>query len=214
MQTIPLQVQARKEGDTAKTLRTEDKVPCVLYGNEQENVGFTCDYSELYRTYAKAGESVIIDLDIDGKKVPALFHEVQFAPVTDKIIHVDFYAVNMKKEIEASVPVEFIGESEAVKTGGIFVAVHDHLTVKCLPGNLPQHLEVNIDGMTEFGSSVLVSDVVVPQGVEILDEQELMLATVQEPRQEKEPEAAESAGEAGASGEAAKTDEGGEEKSE
>lgn len=212
MSTIPLKAEARKDNDVAKNIRAEDRVPCVLYGNEQENTNITCDYSELYRVYSKAGESVIVDLDIDGKKVPALFNEVQFTPVTDRILHVDFYAVNMKKEIEANVPVEFTGESEAVKgLGAVFVTVSDTLTVKCLPTDLPQHLEVSIEGLNEFGDSVLVSDITVPSGVVIVEEPDTMLATVQEPRKEEEPEPTE--GEEGAAGaEGAEAAEGGEKK--
>ncbi|MCA9370714.1 MAG: 50S ribosomal protein L25 [Candidatus Peregrinibacteria bacterium] len=188
LKTVPLQAKSRKEGDSAKVLRAEDTVPCVLYGNAQENTGITCDYSELFRAYAKAGASVIVDLDVDGKKVPVLFHEVQFAPVSDKIVHVDFYAVDMKKEIEAMVPIEYTGVSEAVKNGGVLVTVHDHLSVKCLPSNLPAHIEVAIDSLKEFGDAIHVSDVTIPSGVTVHEEPETMLATVQEPRQEKAPE--------------------------
>lgn len=220
MQTVPLSAQARKADVSANTVRSEGKVPCVLYGNDQKNVSVECDYSEIYRAYAKAGESVIVDLDVDGTTVPSLFYEVQFDPVSDKITHVDFYAVDMKKEIEANVPIEFTGESEAVKgLGGVLVTVHDHLYVKCLPKDLPQHLEVSIEPLKEFGDSILVSDVALPSGVTVSEEPDAMLATVQEPRKEAEPEATEGE-EGGADAEKAaeateeKKEEGGEEKSE
>lgn len=184
MQTIPLTTEALSDGAVAKTIRSEGKVPCVLYGNDVEHTRFMCDYSELFRVYAKAGESVIVDLDVNGTKVPSLFHEVQFEPVSDKIVHVDFYAVDMKKEIEARVPLNFVGESEAVKGGGVLVQVLDHLTVKCLPSDLPQHLDVDITVLNEFSDSILVSNVPVPENVEVAEEQDAMIATVQEPRRE------------------------------
>ena len=70
-----------------------------------KNVSLQCAYNDIYKAYASAGRSTLIDLDADGKKVPVLFHKLQFDPVSDKITHVDFYAVDMKKEIEAEVPI-------------------------------------------------------------------------------------------------------------
>ncbi len=198
---LPLQTEARKDA-TAKTVRADGKVPCVLYGNDVDHTQLACDYSELYRTYAKAGESVLVELDIDGKKVPVLFHELQFEPVSDEITHVDFFAVDMKKEIEARVPLRFTEESLAVKElGGVLVTVMDHVSVKCLPTALPSHLEVSIEKLDTFADSVVVSDIAIPSGVAITDDLEAMVATVQEPRREAEPEVVEGAeGEEGAEG--------------
>lgn len=208
---IPLQTEARPEA-MAKSIRSEGKVPCVLYGNDVEHTQLSCDYSELFRTYAKAGESVLVELDIDGKKVPVLFHELQFDPVSDAITHVDFFAVDMKKEIEARVPLHFEGESGAVKElGGVLVTVMDHVSVKCLPTALPSHLEVSIETLETFTDSITVTDIAVPSGVTISDDVDAMIATVQEPRREAEPEVAEVAeGEEGegAEGEKAEGEEG------
>lgn len=186
---IPLQTQARTEGASAKEIRTSGSVPCVLYGNETENTQFMCDYSEIFRVYSKAGESVIVELDVGGKKIPSIFHAIDFAPVSDKIIHVDFYAVNMKKEIEANIPLNFVGEAPAVKDmGGVMVTVLDAVTVKCLPTDLPQHLDIDATKLADFTSALLVSDIEVPSGVVIVDDADSMVATAQEPRKEEEPE--------------------------
>ena len=215
MQTIPLSTEPRTEDVVSKDVRIAGRVPCIVYGNEVDHTQVTCDYSELYRVYSKAGESVVVNLGVKGKNVPVLFHEVQFAPVSDKIIHVDFYALNMKKEIEAHIPIEFTGTSQAVESGGTLVTVQDTLTVKCLPTDLPQHLEASIEPLKEFGDALLVSAVTAPAGVVIIEDPDTMLATVQEPRQEEEP--AESATEAEgvkAEGDKEKSGEGGAEKSE
>ncbi len=226
MDMIPLKTQARDAEKTAKILRKESLVPCVVYGNETENTSIQCDYSTLYKAYATAGGSTIVELDIEGKKVPVLFHELSFDPVSDKIIHVDFYAVNMKKEIETQVPLEFTGEAEAVESlGGVLITTLDHVTVTCLPTNLPSSLQVSIEGLQTFADAVHVSDIVAPEGVAIVDDVEAVVATVQEPRKEEEPVAEEGAEGEGSEGEAAggegeKKDgeeggsEGGEEKSE
>lgn len=214
MDTVALSVQARDAEKAAKQLRNEDIVPCVLYGNDVENSSFQCDHNELFKAYAKAGESTIVDLDANGKKVPVLFHSIDFHPVSDKIMHVDFYAVDMKKEIEAQVPVHFIGEAPAVKDlGGVLLTVIDHVAVRCLPANLPHSLDVDISKLETFADSLHISDIVVTGDVSIQADEEQVIATVQEPRR-AEPEPTEEGGEEGeegaAEGEGGEGDAGGE----
>lgn len=205
MKMISLKAQARTSEKNAKVLRRENIVPGVLYGNEAVNTSVQCDYSEIYKAYATGGGSTIVELDLDGKKIPSLFHAVSFDPVSDKIIHVDFYAVNLKKEIEAQIPLEFIGESAAVKDlSGVLVTTHDHVTVTCLPTNLPALIEVDLGALKTFEDALLVSDIVVPEGVVIADDLDMMIATVQEPRKEVE----ETPVEEGASAEGDKEQEG------
>ncbi|MBT5468396.1 50S ribosomal protein L25 [Candidatus Peregrinibacteria bacterium] len=183
MEMISLKAKARLADTPAKVLRRESIVPGVVYGNEAENTSIQCDYSEIYKAYVQAGGSTIVDLDIDGKKVPSLFHDLSFDPVSDRIIHVDFYAVNMKKEIEAQIPLEFIDESEAVKTlNGVLITTNDHVTVHCLPANLPHALHISLSSLKEFGDALHASDILPMDGVQIMDEPDTMIATVQEPR--------------------------------
>src|SRR3989344_1005192 len=185
MKMIPLKSEARDTKVAVNPLRRSGKVPCVLYGNAFANMSISCDHSELFRVYTKAGESVLVEIDVDGKKVPALFHDVAFAPVRNEIIHVDFYVVDMNKEIEAHVPVVFTGISPAVRDiGAVLVTVLDHLTIKCLPGDLPQHLEASIEGLAEFNDAIYVSDVKIPAKVKAMEDADSVVATVQEPRRE------------------------------
>ena len=184
MDTISLKANARPNDTTAKAIRKEGQVPCVIYGN-LDNTTIQCEHNDLYRAYAKAGESTIIELDVDGKNVPVLVQAIQLDPITDKIIHTDFYAVDMKKEIDARVPVQFEGESPAVKDlGGILIHPHDHVTVKCLPKDLPHSLTVSLENLKEFGDTISVGDIAVPNGVKIVDENDVVVATVQEKRKE------------------------------
>lgn len=190
MDMVPLSAQARVSDKTSKQLRRDDTVPCVLYGNKMENTSLQCTHKLLLQAYRKAGESTLVELEIaDGKKLPVLFHQVDLHPVSGNILHVDFFAVNMKKEIEAKVPVHWIGEAPAVKElGGVLVANIDHVTVRCLPVNLPHELTVDIGKIAEFGDAVTVADIQVPEGVIILEEPDQVIAAAQEPRQaEEEP---------------------------
>lgn len=183
MDTIALSSQIRDTSKTTNALRKSNLVPCIVYGNETENTQIMCEYNPLFKVYAKAGESTVIDLEMNGKTIPVLIHAIDFDPVTDRIIHVDFYAVNLKKAIEANVPLHFVGVSPAVKDeGGVLVTIRDHVTVECLPRDLPHAIEVDISGMVEFDEPIHVSDIVVPKGVTILDEPDTGIATVQQPR--------------------------------
>ena len=104
MDMVSLSAQARKTDITPKNLRKEGNVPVVLYGNDTEHLDLQCEVREIMKAYAQAGGSTLVDLDANGSKVPSLFHAVDFDPVSDKIIHVDFYAVDMKKEIDTDEP--------------------------------------------------------------------------------------------------------------
>ncbi|MDD5624014.1 MAG: 50S ribosomal protein L25 [Candidatus Peribacteraceae bacterium] len=186
MEMVPLTATARAK-ETAATLRRKGQVPCVLYGNEVQNSPLQCVYNDLFKAYVKAGESTLVELDAGGKKVPVLFHAVQFDVVSNRIAHVDFYAVNLKKEIEAHVPIHFEGESLAVKElAAIFVAVQDHVVVRCLPTALPHHIPVSLEKLAKIHDSILVSDLKMPAGVTVKDDPTAVIATVQEQRKEEE----------------------------
>ncbi|MCF7844398.1 MAG: 50S ribosomal protein L25 [Kiritimatiellales bacterium] len=190
MDTIALTVTARTTEQVAKHIRKEGNVPCVLYGNDIENTSLQCTHKDVLKAYSEAGKSTLVELDTGSKKVPVLFHQIEFHPVSDKILHVDFFAVDMKREIEAQVPIIHKGESPAVKDlGGILITPHDHVTVKCLPTALPHEIVVNIEKLEEFGAALTVADLEVADGVVIVEDPETVIATVQEPRKEEVVEA-------------------------
>lgn len=190
MDIISLTVAPRTAEHDTRVLRRESKVPCNVYGNDMKATSLSADHNEIYKVYSQAGESTLVELTIDGKKVPVLFHELQFDPVSDRITHVDFYAVNMKKEIDANIPVHIVGKSPAIADlGGILVMGHDHVKVMCLPANLPHALEVDISSIVEFDQHVSVKDIKVPTGVRIVDDADVVICSVQEPRKEEVQEA-------------------------
>ena len=214
MKTVSLSVEARAKDITPKDLRRDDVIPCVVYGNDTENTPIQCSHKALLNAYRQAGASTLVELTVNGKKLPVLFHAIDFHPVTEAIMHVDFYAVDMKKEIEAKVPVQFIGEAPAVKDlGGVLVTTLDHVTVTCLPTNLPQNLTVDISDLKEFGDAITIAALQIPEGVVISEEPTTVLVTIQEPRRAEEEETAEAEeGEEGAEGtEGAEGEEGKEE---
>lgn len=200
MDKVSLKASARTKDVTPGSIRRSGFVPGVIYGNI-ENTQVQCDERDLKRAYVKAGESTLVELDVEGKTVPVLFHALDFHPVSSRMTHVDFYAVDMKKEVEADVHIRFEGESFAVKEhGAIIVEALDTVTVRALPANLPHDLPADLSKLTEIGSTLTVADLSVPEGVTIITDPETVLAVAQEQRQE---EAAETVAAAPAEGAAA-----------
>lgn len=189
MDAVKLPTAPRAIIDSVKALRRAGKVPAVVYGNTT-NTTVSIDEVTLQKAYVKAGESTLVELDVNGTKVPSLFHAVDFDPVSDRIIHVDFYAVDMNKEVETDVHIRFEGEAPAVKElSAILVTAMHTVSVSALPANLPHDLPVDLSKLTEFGSTLTVADIAVPKGVKILNSPEDVIAIAQEPRPEEVEEA-------------------------
>ncbi len=195
MQMIPLPVLPRAKMSAAH-LRRQGSVPCVVYGNIH-NTLLQCNEKQLTKAYATAGESTLVELTIGEQKVPALFHALDFDPVTDKVIHVDFYAVDMKKEVETQVPLRFTGESPAAKDlAAIIVTPLDHVTVRALPTDLPHDIAVDLSLLLAFHDTITVASLQAPKGVTIIDPPETVLVVAQQPREEEIEEVKPAEGEA------------------
>lgn len=190
--TLKLTVTPRTEtGKAVSKLREKGFIPAVLYGREVEPMALSINYLDFSRAYKAAGESTLIEIIPEGKKpVNVLVHDVAVHPLTGRFLHIDFYQVNMKEEIETDVPLEFIGESVAVKAlSGVLVRSLEEVKVKCLPNDLPRALEVDLSKLTTFDDTIKIADIKLPEGVQMLDDLETIVATVAAPRSEAEMEA-------------------------
>lgn len=177
-------------GRRVKQLRVDGKIPAVLYGRAEENINLSLDRKEFEKLYKQAGSSTIVTVKIaDGESVKTLIFEPQYNPLTDKIMHVDFYKVNMKEEIHTEIPLSFIGESPAVKDlEGNLITSKDEIEVKCLPDKLVSEIEVDISVLKTFDDSIKISDLIIPEGIEVINEPEEIVAMVSAPRSEEELE--------------------------
>lgn len=190
--TLKLTVTPRTEtGKAVSKLREKGFIPAVLYGREVEPMALSINYLDFSRAYKAAGESTLIEITPEGKKpVNVLVHDVAVHPLTGRFLHIDFYQVNMKEEIETDVPLEFVGESAAVKAlSGVLVRSLEEVKVKCLPNNLPHALEVDLSKLATFDDAIKIADIKLPEGVQMLDDLETIVATVAAPRSEAEMEA-------------------------
>lgn len=189
MEMILLSAQTRPPAPPARALRRQGIVPCILYGYETDNTLLSCKEVPLQKAFTAAGQSTLVELDIGKRKVPVLFYHVAYDPVTDKIEHVDFYAVNMKEEVEAEVPVHFTDIAPATKeVGVILVTPLTHVTVRCLPSALPHALSVSLSSLEKIHDALFVRDISLPTGVSIIEDPETVIAIAQEQRIEEEPE--------------------------
>lgn len=183
-------------GKQVRRLRREGIVPANIYGHRKESVAVQVPRDSIAALIRSVGSSAIVEVAIGGenKARPALIKFVQRHAVTDEILHVDFYQVSMTEKMTLDVPLVLVGTPPAVKDyQGVLLQLLDSISIRTLPTDLPQHLEVDISGLAELESSVHISDIQVPQGVEILNEPEQMIARVETPRIAAEIEAEEAA---------------------
>lgn len=181
-------LRATDKKNSAKHVRNEGKIPCILYGGE-EIVHFAApELSFKYLVYSPHAKTV--DLNIDGKEYKAIMKDIQFHPVTDKILHIDFLQLNDEKEVEMDIPVKLTGSSSGVKEGGKLILKLRNLRVRSLPSLLPDKIVIAIDDIT-IGKAVRVQDIKM-EGVEMLDAPNNIIVTVKVTREvvEEKPAAA------------------------
>lgn len=177
--------------------RAEGLIPAIVYGAGSEPMSVSIDAARFNTLYAAAGESTLIDFSIEGAggATKVLIQDIQYDPVKRKVIHADLRQINMNKEMEATVPLSFIGESIAVKgLGGTLITSHDEVEVKCLPKNLVSHIEVDLSRLATFDDALYIKDIIVPASIVILDDPETLLAKVLAPLTEDQIKAMEEEG--------------------
>jgi large subunit ribosomal protein L25 len=138
-----------------KALRNAGKVPCVVYGGETP-ISFSAEeiaFKDL--VYTPNVHTVVVALE-DGTKLECILQDIQFHPVTDRILHIDFYQIFDDKELTMEIPVRTIGDAVGVKEGGVLRMVNRKLRVKALPGDLPDFIEADITDM-DIGQKMYVT---------------------------------------------------------
>jgi len=177
-------------GKNVKKLRRDGLLPAIVYGHSIEPVSISLDYKEASKTLDSISPSALVVLDIDGEKHYTLVRDKQRNPVRRTITHVDFQAVSLTETVRADVTVNLVGEAPAVETYlGILVPSLEQLSIECIPTNLPDRIDVDLSGLTEIGDSISVSDIVAPEGVEILnDPDEVVVVVIAQAAEEVEEE--------------------------
>lgn len=189
MEKVKLQVKKREVIKKAvKNLRRSGLIPAVIYGKGKPNLNLEVSQHDFEKIIREHGTSSILLLDVTGEgEKNVLIHELNHHPVTGVVTHVDFYEVSMTEKITTTVPLSFVGDSAAViDQGGSLATNKDEVEIECLPGNLPQNIEVDISVLVDFEAAIHIKDIKMPAGVEIKEDLEEMVVTVEPPRSEEE----------------------------
>lgn len=185
---LKLIIEKREGGKTV----ADAKIPAVFYGPKAESTPIWVNESEFTRVWKEAGESTVVTLSLDGEDHDTLIHDVDREPVKGLIRHVDFYVLEKGKKVEISIPLEFIGVSEAVKTlGGNLVKVLHEIEIEAMPKDLPHAIEVDISALVDFDSQIHAGDIKLPSGVTLKTDAEEVVALVAEAKEESEEAPAE-----------------------
>ncbi len=185
---ISLQATTRTHlGKKTKALKNQGQIPAVVYGPGEKNANIVIDEKEFKKVLHSAGESSLVDLMVEKEKRPVLIHEIQRDPVSDKIIHIDFYQADLKEEVEVSVPLVFEGVAPAEKDlGGTLNKNMLEIEVKALPQNLPHEIKVSVEGLKTFEDHILVKDLVLPKDVVTTKNPDEIVAQVLAPQKVEE----------------------------
>lgn len=213
---LEIAVNAREaSGKQNKRLRSTGVVPGVLFGRTTGSIPVQLDAKALELLYRQAGRTSVVKVSVDGgHPTSAIIKGVQRNPLTGRALHVDLFAVDLTQEMQADIPLVFIGTSTAVEMeAGILFTSLDHLKVRALPVDLPHEISVDLSALIDMDATIHVRDLTVDGKVTVLNDPDDLVAKVTPPREEEvEPEPiaveGEGEGEAVAEGEAGAEGEG------
>ena len=189
MPNLVLTVEYRDvTGKKVSTLRNEGITPLHMYGPSIDPRNIQCDSVSVDRIVSEAGTNIPVTINLDGENDEVCFvREVQYHPVKDLIIHVDFMKVDINKDVEAQVPVTIEGTSPAVRNlGGTLLQPLPTVTVRALPMEIPARLTLQADVLVDYDTNLYVRDLVVGDSVVIINNESELIASVVPPRIERE----------------------------
>ncbi len=189
---LTLSAEIRKEiGKKLKSLRKEGILPAIVYGPGIKNLPLQINAKEFEKLYKTAGESTIIKLKIEDKEAPVLIKKVVRDPVSEKIIHADFYQLKMDKKITITIPLIFKGEAPAVKEkeGTLIKNIHE-VEIESFPQDMPHQIEVDLSILKDIEDEIKTKDLFIPSGVKILKNPEEIVVKVTPLKVEEIPEEA------------------------
>lgn len=188
MATLSLKAKKRDLfGRKVKKLREQGILPANIYGRNVDSLAVSVDRLDFQKVFRKAGETSLVELDVEGKKKPTLIHEIQRDPVSGVPIHADFLQVDLKEKVTSQIPIELEGESPAEKQGlGTVVQYIDEVEVEALPTDLPERFPLDTSALEEVDEQIQIKDLEPGKKVEIKNDPDQIVVKVEEPREEEE----------------------------
>ena len=191
MDKITLKADKRKLlGRKVKSLRRDGILPGNVYGKKEKSLAIQVELKEFKKVFDKAGETGLLDLQVEKTSKPVLIDNVQEDPVTNQFLHVDFRQVDLKEKITAEVPIEIVGESSAEKQGlGTLVQQIDEIEVEALPTDFPDKFEIDVTKLEDVDMALFVKDLTYDKKkIRIISGLEEIIVKI-EPLREEEQEA-------------------------
>ena len=186
MADVQIAVESRLvTGKKVKSLRRQGIIPAHLYGRGIDSLTLQAPATAVGTLLRTAERNQIIGLQIDGEPQAraVMLRGVQRNPVTDELVHIDFFQISLTDKLRADVPLNFVGEAPAVQVfAGILLHAVDHVTVEALPTDLPGHLDVDVSGLEALEAALYVRDIALPPNVEMLSDPDQVIAKVSPPR--------------------------------
>jgi large subunit ribosomal protein L25 len=181
MEKLNLVAEVRSTTEKLSEVRAAKNIPAVIYGHNAENMIIKMNNSDFLRTFRKSGESHIISLEVAGKKHDVLVHDIQREPVSGDFLHIDFIFVIKGEKVHTNIPLNFIGESAAVKEGAILDEHLKDIEVKCLPTDLVDAFDVDLSALVNMGDSIRVSDLAIDVKYNVLTKLDDVVVTAAKP---------------------------------
>jgi large subunit ribosomal protein L25 len=174
-------------GKKVRFLRRKGLTPANLYGPNIESIPLQVESTLLKRLIARVGRNALVTLMVDGKPRVVMIRDIQRNPLTDDLLHVGFFQVEMTHRVRTEVPLLFLGDAPAAKSSrGILLQDLTALQVEALPGELPRNIEVDLSGLEEIGQAIHVRDIPVSDTLEVLNDPDQLVVRVMETRVEVE----------------------------
>lgn len=191
MEEIVLQAKPRQViGKQVRAMRRAGQLPAIIYGHQVKPIPVMLNLHDTSRALTGVSSSQLIKIDVEGTQYPAFVREKQRHPVTSVLMHVDFLAVSLTEKIRINVSLEFKGDAPAVKNyNGVVVPSREDIELECLPGDMPNRIEVDLTALQEIGDVIHVRDIKVPPKVVVLTDLDEMVVLVTPPEVEAEAEA-------------------------
>lgn len=180
-------------GKQVKHLRRDGIVPANLYGKGIDSQALQLPLKDFQKVYDEVHETGLVDLTVEGgEKYPVLIKNVHIHPTTYEPLHADFFKVNLKEKVHATIPIIAVGEAKAVaEKVGVLLQTLNEVEVEALPTDLPESIEINIENLSNVDDSLTLADVKLPEGVEIMAEPTEMIFRIGELVSEEVEELAE-----------------------
>lgn len=186
---VQINIKAKVRDQSGKganrKLRQKGSTPAILYGNREKALPLYFDTNEfIKKTHGELHENTIFNLKIEGdptskdENIKAIIKESQFEPITDKMVHIDFYEMKTGKPVSMEVPIETIGQAKGVKvSGGILEHVQREVLIECLPRLIPDSIKVDVTNL-DAGEAIHIRDLQIPEGITVLEDPEKVVFTI------------------------------------